>query len=342
MSISVTEHAIEVLPAGAHRTEQWYERRRGTVTASEIAAVLGLSPYYSPFDLWHHKRTGVDSQPDNKQTRRGRRYERLILEDFSEEHPEFAVALTGLCVNTERPWQACSPDGLVFDRERYVLQSHGTLDPLAVRDTTGEPVAVVEAKSAATRDEWGEPGTDDIPLAYRCQVLWQMDVLGLPVAYVPVVFGFDYREYVVTMDEAAQADVKLMREAARAFLDSIAADEAPPLDAHTATTRRLKRLHPQLEDAEVVVPDDVADAYTAAVAAAKAADQAKDAAENRLRDALGEGRWALRADGTKVATRSVYDVAERVQTVRAHTVNKLIPPRAPKPAGTTVKEAVST
>lgn len=322
MSRRINDHATELLSPDAHRTPEWYEQRRHTVTASEIAAILGLSPYVSAFDLWHHKATGVDSQPDNRDTRRGRRYERLILEDFTDEHPEFVVVSTGLCVNNDRTWQACTPDGLVYE-----VGGHQVVDDERVPVVDGEPVAVVEAKSAAMRDEWGEPGSDDIPAYYRAQVLWQMDTLGLTVAYVPVVFGFDYREYVVTYDET---DVALMRKAAREFLDSIAEDSPPDIDAHTATGRRLKVLHPSLTDAEVTVPDDLADAYASACAAEKQAKTDKQLAENRLRDVLGDARYALRGDGRRVATRSVYDVRERTQVVKAHTVSKLIPPRPKK------------
>ncbi len=322
MGRPVTGHATELLPPGAHRTPEWYDQRRLTVSASEVAAILGLSPYTSAFDLWWEKQSGVDSQPDNRDTRRGRRYERLILEDFTEEHPEFVVASVGLCVNNERPWQTCSPDGLVYEAVG-MKEVDGERLPVV----EGEPVAVVEAKSAARRDEWGEPGTDDIPVYYRTQVLWQMDVLGLSVAYVPVIFGFDYREYVVTYHEA---DVLLLRKAAREFLDSLADGTPPDIDAHTATARRLKVLHPTLDDTEVTVPDDLADAYATACAAEKQAQADKRLAENLLRDALGNGRYALRGDGRKVCTRSVYDVPERTQVVKAHTINKLIPARTKK------------
>lgn len=324
MSRRVTDAATEVLGPDAYLSDAWYEHRRLTVSASEIAAVLGLSPYVSAFDLWWTKKTGEDSQPESKQMRRGKRLEGLILEDFTDEHPEFVLADVGLCVNTDRPWQACTPDALAYE------------SPASAKDS---PVAVLEAKTDGDSSGWGEQGTADIPVHYRCQVLWQMDCLGLTTAFVPMWLGVNYREYEIAYDPV---DVALMRTAAQNFLASIRADREPDLDAHSATARRLKRLHPDMDDTEVVVPDDVADEYAAAVAAVKAAETDREWAENRLRAAIGRGRWALRGDGTKVATRSVYDVAERVQKVRAHTVSKLIPPRGKKPAGTTVKEAVTT
>lgn len=320
----VTDQATEVLTAGDYRSPEWYERRRSTITASEIAAVLGLSTWQSPFDLWWAKRTGDDSsQGDTKDTQRGRRYEQLIIQDFTAEHPEFAVVHTGLCVNNERPWQACTPDGLVFEHSGMAEHPDGTF----MHTMEGAPVAVVEAKSAARRDEWGEPGTDDIPVAYRCQVLWQMDTLGLNVAYVPVIFGFDYREYVVEYDEA---DVMLMRQAALDFLTAVREDRQPDVDSHTATTRRLKRLHPELVDDEVIVPATLVRQYQTARRLKKAAEDRMRLAENRVRALLGPAAAGVvdLGDGrTKTFSHTRSDIKERTQTVAAHTRDVINFPR---------------
>lgn len=304
---TITEQAVQVLDPGAYRTDAWYEARRDGIAASEIAAVLGISPdtWGSPFDLWWEKRTGDRSQPDNAAMRRGHRYEALILEDFAESHPEFTVRQpVGLCVNLERPWQMCTPDALAYDSEVAL--------PM-------QPDAVVQAKSGARRDEWGDEGTDDIPVHYRAQVLWEMDTLGLNVAYVPVVFGFDYREYVVEYDET---DVKLMREAAQVFLESVREDRMPDVDASAATRRRLKRLHPTVTDGEAEVGRSVVAQYHAAKRLRDAAQERMDLAEARVRHALGAYKTAT-VDQKVVATRSVYDVAEAEIHRNAYTVNRL-------------------
>lgn len=312
MGRQVTSHATELLPPEAYLTPEWYEQRHLTISASEIPAVLGLSPWVSAFDLWWLKRTGEDSQPENRDMRRGHRYEALILEDFAEDHPDLHVTKVGLCVNNERTWQSCTPDGLAYEADSYRNSYRLELNP-------PDPVAVVEAKSGANRSEWGEPGTDDIPVYYRAQVLWQMDCLGLRVAYVPVVFGFDFREYVV---EYHEADVLLLRAEAEKFLASVRDGAEPDLDASTATARRLKRLHPSVVDGEVEVPATLVAQWRLADRLEKAAAARKRLAENRIRHALGDYR-VVTVDGVKAFTRSVYEVKERTQTVRGHVVNKL-------------------
>lgn len=320
---AVTEQATEILDAAEYLSPAWYEQRRTSVSASEVAAILGLSPWQSAFDLWWLKRTGETSESENRAQRRGRRYEALILEDFADEHPEFHVAPVGLVRNNERPWQTCTPDGLVLEMQAWledevVANEHDYGPP--------SPLAVIEAKTAGSRDGWGEPGTDGIPVYYRTQVLWQMDTLGLNVAYVPVRFGFDYAEYVVEYDEA---DVTLMREAAETFLESVREDRMPDPDSHKATTRRLKRLHPELVDDEVPVPATLVRQYQRARALRNAAQDRMRLAENRVRTLLGPASHGVIDLGgqTKRFSHTRSDIKERTQTVAAHTRDVINFPR---------------
>lgn len=302
----ITDNASELLPSSGYRTPEWYAARRERVSASEIAAILGLSPYVSPFDLWWDKRSGEDSQAETKGMRRGRRHEPMIIEDFEEEHPEFRVLPAGLIVNHDRPWQVCTPDGLVYEGD-------------------AEPVAVIECKTDGDRSAWGEEGSDAIPVQYRCQVLWQLDTLGLNIAYVPVWFGVEYKEYVV---EYHEGDVKLMREAAERFLEDVRENRQPDIDSHTATRRRLKHLHPHLEDRTEEVPATLIRQYQRAKHLRDAAQERMNLAENRVRHLIGSAAKAefIDADGKRrTMSHSIYEVAEHVR--KASTTDRINFPR---------------
>lgn len=300
----VTDHATEIVGPLEYRGSSWHEQRRSRVTASEIAAILQLSPpkWNSPFNVWWSKKLADEPEPETAQMRRGQRLEPLIIEDFTDAHPEFHIFPAGLCVNDDRPWQACTPDGIL-------TESHSTTEP-------GAPVALLEVKTAAGYGEWGDAGTDDIPVHYRAQVLWQLDTLGLDVGYVAVWLpGFTYREYVIERDAA---DLQLMRKAAADFLTSLDNDQPPDLDASPATTRQLKRLHPDLVDTTVELPAQAVEDYHSAKADRDAADARVRHAQNRIRDALQNCRTGT-VNGRKAVTRSISDIAERTQFVRAHT-----------------------
>lgn len=315
----VSEQATEILPADGYLSDEWYELRRDTVSASEVAAILGLSPWVSAFDLWFEKRTGETSQTENRAMARGKRREQAIRDDFADEHPEFHVAAVGLIRNDARPWQTCTPDALVYDLAAGPVTRPCDCGCGRFTPHLREPIAVLEAKTDAGGGGWGDDGSDEIPVYYRTQVLWQMDCVGVNVAYLPVWHGFGYKEYAV---EYHEADVLLMRDAAQEFLQSVRDDRQPDVDSHVATGRRLRKMHHTVIDDKVEVPKAVVAQWRAADRLVKAASDRRELAANRIRHAMGNMRVAT-VDGDKVFTRSVSDIKERVQTVAAHTRNVL-------------------
>lgn len=316
-----------VLPADAPRDE-WLAARRQGVTASEIAVVLGISPWSSAFNLYHQKVGAIDADPDDDIKSLGRHLEPWIEDRWADDHPEWVIAPGRLWANADRPWQLATTD-----RDLYRLNE----------TTMGPPHSVLEIKSSGTYDGWGPDGTDEIPPYYRAQVLWQMDVLGLSEAHVTCLFlaTRQRRDYVIAYDPD---DVELMREAAAEFLSRVERGDAPPIDHTPATTAALRELYPLGDDdTETEVSADIAAEYRAARAALDQARERYDLAVNRLRAAMGDARRALTPDGTPIATRSVYertgidtrrlradypDAYEACRTVS--TVDKITPARAKK------------
>lgn len=256
----------------------WLDARSSRLGGSEVAAVLGLSPWESRFSLWHRKRGLVAAEPDNHAMRRGRLLEATVATWFAEEHPEYRVRRTGTWVNRARPWQLATPDRLL---------------------TTLTDRALLEIKTAADASEWGEPGTDEVPVHYRAQVIWQLDTFGLTRAHVAVLTALDFREYVV---EWNRSEAELLRGAGREFLDTVERDERPDIDEHGATYRVVRELHPDIDDIEVEIEPALADRYRRAVADYKAAELTKQQATAAVLDALGDGRRAVVA-GESIAIR---------------------------------------
>ncbi|WP_414936647.1 YqaJ viral recombinase family protein [Amycolatopsis sp. cmx-11-51] len=257
----------------------WTAARASALGGSEIAAVLGLSPWESRFSLWHKKKGYTGAEVDNDVMRWGRWLEEPIARAFADAHPEYRARRTGTWVSRSRPWQLATPDRL--------------LSTLTER-------ALLEVKTAHNADEWGEPGTDEVPIFYRTQALWQLDTLGLSRAHLAVLIsGSDYREYIVDWNIA---EVSVLRDAAREFLDTVERDERPNIDEHTATYRAVRALHPLIDDVEVEIAPTLAERYRAAVAEHKAAEDAKRRAAAEVLDALGSGRRAVVA-GESIAIR---------------------------------------
>ena len=311
--------ATLVLPGSAPEAD-WLDARRKGVTASEIAVLMGLSPYGSPFELYHRKTGTLPAQiPDNDAMALGRHMESYIAGRFQERHPEFAVGGDGraLFASLERPWQMATPDRIVYDAARI----------------SGPDLAVLECKVDGGSDEWGDDGTDEIPVHYRCQVLWQMNVMQVPAGYLACLLWQrrQVRVYELAMDDAARRDLAVMQSAARRFLERIDHGPAPEPDWRPATTGALKHLHPTVEDRDAPISTQLATWYMAADRNEKEWDRKKALYANRIRDAIGTARRAVDPGrgGQVIATRQVYDVKEHVR--KACTVNKLVPAKEPTP-----------
>jgi putative phage-type endonuclease len=200
------------------------------MTASKVAAVLGLSPWESPFSLYHRMAGTAPAKEATPETERGHYLEPAIVKWWSDQHPEFHVeASRDLFYAKDNPRHAASPDALIYDTGHIF---------------TG----VLEVKTAARADEWGTPGTDEIPPYYRAQVLWQAYVLDVPRVHVAVLTGFlEFREYVVERDED---DLALIHEAVAAFLASLDEGRAPDIDSSSATYEVVRALHPQIDGSD--------------------------------------------------------------------------------------------
>ena len=85
---------------------RWLAERRKGVTATDITAILGLSPYQSPFGLWWEK-TGPDmpAHEDSDRLRLGRELEPYIRTRWAESCDEALFGTReGLFRNSDRPW----------------------------------------------------------------------------------------------------------------------------------------------------------------------------------------------------------------------------------------------
>lgn len=259
---------------------------RRVVTASKVAAILGVSPYESPRSLWHLMRGDVVPDADaTKVQSRGHYLEPAILAWWADQHPE--MELTGRQVLVTKPgldWAAANLDG-------FAVRRHGD----------GPETAVVEAKSSDKDDEWGQQGTDEIPAYYAAQVIWAMHLSGARIAYVPIITShLEFREYVVEYDADLAADIEAR---CAAFYASLTADVPPPFDDHVATYESLRRVHPDIEDGtEVELDPAVAREFVEATRGLKAATARATGAKSALLDALGRSKRAVCA-GQVIAQR---------------------------------------
>lgn len=264
---------------------EWYAARAEGLGGSEIAAVLGLSPFCSRFSLWHRKAGLLGEEPDNAAMSWGRRLEDPIAAKFAEDHPEFKTLRTGTWRSVDRPWQIANPDRMLIGKG-------------------GEKASILEVKTAHAynADAWGPSGTDQVPVYYRTQTLWYLDCFQYEACHLAVLIGgADYREYLIGYD---QAEIDLMRDAAEKFLISVAAGERPDIDESDSTYQTVRGLRPGIDGNDTEISNELAAGYLLSCADFNVAKKTKQRITSEVLDAMGTARYAT-YDGDRIAMRAV-------------------------------------
>lgn len=263
---------------------EWRQARAQGIGGSEFAAILGLSPYESRFSLWHRKRGLLQEIQQSDAMEWGHRLEPVIADKYADEHPDQIVVTAGTYRHTDHDWWISNPD-------RLAINPDGTWE-------------IVEIKTARFPDDWGQSGTDQVPIWYRVQVVSYGAVLGIRRATIAVLIGgSEYREYVVDITDA---EIATLAEAGADFMRTLREDERPDIDGHSATYQVVKTLPDGLDDVEVEIDAELRDRYFAALDTFKTAETEKRAASALLLDRIGTGRRATHGDRT-IATRTVRD-----------------------------------
>ena len=143
----------------------WLEERRKGIGGSDVAAILGLSPWKTPYRVYQEKRKEVDDWQGNESTDWGKRMEPAIRQWYSDQTGRSVRLPDKIMYNEKYPFMLASLDGFTDDRR------------------------IVEIKTARSGKAWGEPGTNEIPDYYAVQCHHYMIVTGYEVTDLPVSIG---------------------------------------------------------------------------------------------------------------------------------------------------------
>jgi len=211
------------------------EERRTGIGASEIAAVVGLSRWASPLDVYAAKVEPV-AVAESEDMERGNMLEPGLLDWTAKRHADLIIRPNDrLYRHAEHPFVIATPDGIGFER--------GRLD---------HPAVTVEVKSPGrTQADWTHPDEDPagFPDYYMTQVQWQLLACGLERAILSALVWGRLWVYHVAANQDLQA---AMLERAAEFWRHVENREPPP-PTQPGDARTLARLIRQESD-ELVVP----------------------------------------------------------------------------------------
>lgn len=188
------------------------ERRRSYVGASDVAAVMGLSPFASAADVWTEKVYGTD--------------------DISSDAAELGSALeAGVRAMADAKLGKTKKAGpfRVLDGTRLGVNLDAYLEDA---DSGDEKIIPVELKTAGLLnphspflDEWGAEYTDEMPAHYLVQVMAQIAAVGAPYGYLgALIAGRGFLVYRVNRDDEM---IEMMLRDIAAFWSSVESRERP-------------------------------------------------------------------------------------------------------------------
>ena len=199
--------ATEIIPFTTE--DAWLAQRTRDVTSTESAALFGMSPYVTAFDLWHRKRSGnVPEFKSNDRMKWGNRLEAAIAHGIAEEQ--------GWEIRPMKEYMR-DPDARMGSSFDFVITN------------LGEPVHL-EIKNVdylAFRDGWIEhdDGSMEAPEHIEMQVQHQMAVSGFKRAFIGAFVGGN--RGVVIERERDEDVIKAIRAKVAEFWRTVDAGQEP-------------------------------------------------------------------------------------------------------------------
>lgn len=276
------------------------EYRRAHLGASQVPAALGVSPFTTPIELWQEY-AGLVTRPAQlgPAARLGHALESGVA--------EVAAEILGVEIrkghtleDPRETWRVATPDFFTTDDATLQIKTSGL--------TSRAPAGVL--------DEWGEPGSDEVPVHVAVQVQVEMSIARATRiaqadhAYVAALLpGRGVQTYLVPFDsDVAQA----IADKTRAFWSLVQSGTPPDPDESEAFGVYLSRRFPSpsgrwLEPTEAV--ENNVRAYLDARRRAEEAERDMRAARNQITMSIGDAQ-GYRGEGWSADWRGVRGNAE--------------------------------
>lgn len=217
--------------------EEWLQQRRTGIGGSDAAAALGQSPHMTSTELYHIK-VGTPIAPrdtDEERTDFGHLMENVIAAQYARRYDVKLRRKNAIVRHPKYPWMLANVDRLVEGKRRGVEIKN--VDGLAYR----------------FNDEWGDEGTDAVPVAYLLQCCHYMVVLDYPEWDLAACIGGNrLATYHLVRDPELE---EMLIDGEREFWQHVQEHQPPELDyRHATAIPFLKRLYAGSDGTTINLP----------------------------------------------------------------------------------------
>ena len=206
--------------------EQFLLDRKLGIGGSDIAPIMGLSPYSTPLDVYRKKMSPeVIYEEEGEDLKRGKRVERYILQEYCEVNDCAVEVNLPTVIHPEYPFMRGNIDARVVG-QNVIVEAKSTKCPIA---------------------KWEE----GIPEYYRTQVAYYAMLFNADRVDVPVLFSnWQYACFTYWRDSEYEARIK---EAVINFWNNHIIPGIPP---EPSTPAELQMVYPKIENAKTIKADN--------------------------------------------------------------------------------------
>jgi putative phage-type endonuclease len=262
--------------------EEWLEVRKSGIGSSEVATIVGLNPWETPYQLWRRKR-GLDApKPENFAMKAGHYLEDAVSRFWADETGRQVIKRSAgdwIIRDDKRPYLQVSPD-----RTYWLGESRANSDK-----------GILECKTTQMAVD-----ANDIPKHWFCQVQYQLGVAGYEqgsLAWLCSGREFGYTDIAFVPDFYAW----LIEEVDRFWIDHIQGGQEP--DAVNVADVLLK-YNRHTDGRSIEVSDEIYEAYKNLKdvrSELDALEKRKEELEGRIKLAFTDAE-AITHDGQTIAT----------------------------------------
>ena len=177
---------------------------------SDIGAILGLSRFRSPLEVWMEKTGKEVKKLDSLPLRFGSFAEEFVASEYSRSTGFDLIHDESIYVHPEYSFMSAHID-------RFVLENGSPCPSRILECKTANPFSL---------GDWGEVGTDQVPLTYLCQCLWYMAITDIKHCDLAVLFGnANFRIYEISRDLELESTIL---QKANFFWNTYVLHDVPP------------------------------------------------------------------------------------------------------------------
>ena len=192
---------------------QWLLERSKSIGGSDAAAIVGMSPWVTPYSLWCEKTGKTAPKEDNEAMRQGRDLEQYVADRWQEATGKKVRRLNAILKSAKYPW------------------AHANID----RDVVGEN-AGLECKTTSIM-QLKKFKNGEYPEQYYAQCVHYMAVTGADRWYLAVlVLNQGFYHFTIERD---QAEIDALMAAEQDFWSKVENNTPPAVDGREPTTKAL-------------------------------------------------------------------------------------------------------